>query len=87
MMVIAYPNGIDGARSGRQIPSPLPSFFDPCAGFYPHRRDFHLAPKLLGTQASEFLIQSHHARSSKLPKLYQVRDSSGAKKRKGHYNQ
>ena len=44
MMVNAYLNDIDGARSRRHIPSPLPSFFDPCAGFYPHRGDSHPTP-------------------------------------------
>ena len=45
MMVNAYPNFIDGARSQRQIPSPLPSFSHLRNGFYPHRGDFHPTPE------------------------------------------
>ena len=45
MMVNAYPNDFDDARSGRPIPSPLPSFSHLYAGFYPHRRDFHPTPE------------------------------------------
>ena len=52
MMVNAYPNDIDDARSRRQILSPPPSLSHLCAGFDPHRGDFHLAPKLLDPQAS-----------------------------------
>ena len=53
MMVNAYPNDIDDARSQHQIPSPLLSFSHLCAGFYPHRRDFH--PTL---EVSEFSIST-----------------------------
>ena len=52
MMVNAYSNDIDDARSRRQIPSPLPPFFDPCAGFYPHRGDFHPTPEASGSSVS-----------------------------------
>ena len=41
MMVNAYPNDIDDARSRRQIPlAHLPSFSHPLAGIYPRRRVF-----------------------------------------------
>ena len=86
MMVNAYPNDIDDARSRRQIPSPLASFSHLCGGFYPHRRDIHLAPEAPGPLIASNSDSSHPLQQT--PKVsYQARDSSGAKKRKGHYNQ
>ena len=60
MMVNAYPNDIDDARSQRQIPSPLPSFSPLCAEFYPHRGDFHRTP---GASKSSISPDSDSSRS------------------------
>ena len=53
MMVNAYPNDIDDARSRRQISSPVPPFPHLCAGIYPHRGGFY--PTL---EVSEFSIST-----------------------------
>ena len=85
-MFDACPNDIDDALSRRSIPSPLPSFSHPQAGSYPRRRDIHLAPEAPGPSVVSNSDSSHPLQQT--PKVsYQVRDSSGAKKRKGHYNQ
>ena len=53
MMVNAYPNDIDDARSRRQIPlPPLPSFSHLYAEFYPHRGDFLPTPDASGSSIS-----------------------------------
>ena len=87
MILNAYPNDIDDARPWRQIPlAPLPSFSHPQAGSYPRRRDIHLAPEAPGPSVVSNSDSSHPLQQT--PKVsYQARDSSGAKKRNGHYNQ
>ena len=79
MMVNAYPNDVDDARSRRQIPSPVPAFCHPCDGFYPHRGDFHPTPEASGPSVVSDSDSSHPLQQTPNV-LYQVRDSSGSKK-------
>ena len=76
MMVDAYSNDIDDARSQRHILPPLPSFSHLCAGFYPHRGGIHPFPEASGPSVVSYADLTHPLQQT--PKvLCRARDTGG----------